>query len=620
MTESGQVVSSDEEFYQKLMALREEQKATLKQLESLYASKIELQDSGEVEVTGSAENLEDLAARNMQLSNSRLAQYEREYQDLSLEDFRNETVEPENHNEAQERVDVTAEGMWDGVSITDYMRQLDLEHERNLENIDRALTKHKVESDSRAKKTVDNWKPHVTVPKPFSMTIREYEQPKKKSRSQQIFELEQEQRRLSEMKELSRRFRANPVPGNTYLPLYQAMQERDKEIRDSTREMRKSELKSMEKPFKFSEREKDYARISKLSKSIDTMIAEENDRPVQFKAKPVPKKLLEKPGVQEKLQEEEMYRQIRCKLRSQALLKQSKAPVSSPDTYKSHSNRDKQQTNDTQKTIPRRSKSALSHSVPDFDAQYKKFLDDVSKTRTIKESTVCKPFTMRTEQKHLSKVDKCVKADLDTRTRTTSTGINFRPPVSGAPARKPRVYKSDTIPPKITRSFELMATKTRERLNDSARDSKMSESEEKKRRAKEQALRKHIISKAAANDHRLLLEEARARKLQEFREQQRELEMEYQQKLADMSNRLENRQLLFERQSEINAKKEAEKRYIETLKKAGIDDDLLTSINSAAASAYDLKLEDLNDSFVEESLDDSYGSDFDSSEKLAAEH
>ncbi|XP_063712720.1 protein FAM161B-like [Symsagittifera roscoffensis] len=619
MTETSSSLN-DDEFYQKLMQLREEQKATMKQLESLYAAKMEAQGT-EVEVTGSAENLELLAAQNIQISDARLADLEREYRDLSLADFpTNDNAESQDidHNQNGYFERVSADRMWDGVAITDYMNRLDLEHERNLDDIEMTLKRHRM--NSLSKKT-DDWKPSITVPKPFSMTIREYQKPKKKSRSQQIFELEQEQKRLSEMKELTKKFKANPIPGHTFLPLYETMQDKDKNVRSSSKEKRKSDLQSMTKPFKFTDRDNDYARISKLSKSIDKMIADESERPPQFKAKPVPRKVLDKPSVTEKMQEEELFRQMRCKLRAQTLLRQSKAPVSSPEVSKTAIRKNKEEPSDSRNSLPRRSRSALSHSVPDFDAQYKKFLNEAEKIRTMKESTVCKPFTMRTEQKHSAKVEKCVKADLDIRSRPLSGRAALSPAQSGAPIGKHKTYKSDTIPPKITKSFELMASKNREKLSESARESKLNEYEAKKKKAKEQALRKHIAMKAAANDNRLLLEETRARKVQEFREQQRELEMEYQQKLASMSDRLENRQLLFERASEINAKKEADKRYIETLRNAGIDDDLFNSITSAGrGSSYDLKVEDFNDSLVDENLDDSYASDFDSSDKLTPEH
>ena len=154
MTDTRPPVSSDEQFYQQLMALREEQMETMKQLESLYAAKMELQGD-EVEVSGTAENLEQLAAQNMRISDSRLAQFEREYQELTLEDFRNEEMfESNEQEENQTAEDITADQMWDGVTITDYMRKLDLEHAKHLQDIEATLMKHRVDAVVKAKKPI----------------------------------------------------------------------------------------------------------------------------------------------------------------------------------------------------------------------------------------------------------------------------------------------------------------------------------------------------------------------------------------------------------------------------------------------------------------------------------
>ena len=556
----------EDEFYNRLVALRQEQKETLKQLEALYAAKLDMNGAKSIEVRGSAENLESLAAERMRQNERRMEELQHDYQNMALEDLE---IAPVGEPYASNSVTVSSKNMWDDVALSDYLEKFEEENNRRLEEIESTLSRHR---NNRTKS--DSLKPSITVPKPFNMTIREYQKPQKKSRSQQIFELEQEERRLAEMKELSKKFRANPVPGHTFLPLYEEMQKRERAYRSDAKELRKTQLKSMEKPFKFTEREQDVARLSKLSKNIDEIIAEEKERPLVFKAKPVPKKVLES-SIREKMEEEELFRQIRCKLRAEALLRQSKAPISSTEPP-SRSNSAKSMSNYTSRIESAKSTKQKTHDVPDFDEKYKKFLDTVVKNRPIKESTVCKPFQLRTERKHIAKNEVYTRLHRERSTAEFQSGKSAQPSFSEAPKQR-KTIRSDTIPPKITRSFELMASKNREKIDSADRKKQMNEAEMKQKRAKEIALRKHIASKAAANDNRILLEEARSRKLLEFKEQQRELQLDYRRKLAEMHDRLENRQLLLEKQSEINAKKEAEKRYLETLRSVGLDEKSLSS-------------------------------------------
>ena len=586
----------EDQFYNRLVALRQEQKETLQQLEALYAAKVDI-NGGKFEVRGTSENLENLAAARIRQNEMNVDELQRGYQTMTLEDLEG----PEdNQYGSQPPEEVTAKTMWDDVALTDYLEKFEEENNRRLEEIESTLERHRNE---RLKS--DSFKQSVTIPKPFNMTLREYQKPQKKSRSQQIFELEEEERRLAEMKELSKKFKANPVPGHTFLPLYEEMQKRERAYRKNAKETRKLQLKSMEKPFKFAEREQDCARLSKLSKNIDEIIAEENDRPIAFKANPVPKKLLES-SIREKMEEEELFRQIRCKLRAEALLRQSKAPISSAESTRAASA--KTLANATSRAESAKLTKHKTHDVPDFDEKYKKFLDSVVKNRPIKESTVCKPFQLRTEQKHIAKSDMCAKLDreqsLDFAARNAA-----KPNFSEVPKQRKNI-RSDTIPPKITRSFELMANKNREKLDSAARKNHVTEVEMKHKKSKEIALRKHIASKAAANDNRVLLEEARNKKLQEFKDQQRELQLDYRRKLAEMQNRLENRQLLLEKQSEISAKKEAEKRYLETLRSVGLDEKTITSITGDYGD-HDMKLDNSLDlDSVNDDYDYSPDSDF----------
>jgi protein FAM161A len=65
------------------------------------------------------------------------------------------------------------------------------------------------------------WFPRVTIPEPFSMTIREQIKSEQKQKLVREMQDEREKRIDAEIRECSRKFRANPVPAHVYLPLYE---------------------------------------------------------------------------------------------------------------------------------------------------------------------------------------------------------------------------------------------------------------------------------------------------------------------------------------------------------------------------------------------------------------
>jgi protein FAM161A len=300
--------------------------------------------------------------------------------------------------------DVSASNMWDNFNMVEYLAELNDEHDRNLENINKTIKKHSKPKDFDEL----SWKPSITVPQPFNMTVREHQKPHKKSRSQQVFEEEEIARVEKEAQETSKQFRANPVPGHTYLPLYKEMQAKDRAFRNHNREVRKTELKSMEKPFKFVEREKDRDKLSQIEKIMDE-VEYERPKTQKFKAKPVPDHVYDSTSIMDRFREEELYRQVRRKVRSDELLRKSKLPMTMQEPKnKFRMSKMKEAVSDSKtdfiktKNPGATHQPKINHTIPDFDSQYKKFQQTVAKSRTQAEATVCKPFKLRTEK--ISKV------------------------------------------------------------------------------------------------------------------------------------------------------------------------------------------------------------------------
>lgn len=90
-----------------------------------------------------------------------------------------------------------------------------------------------------------------------------------------------------------------------------------------------------------------------------------------------------------------------------------------------------------------------------------------------------------------------------------------------------------------------------------------------------QALSQSVTLRAKAMDPHKSLEEVFRAKLKENRNNDRKRAKEYKKELEEMKKRLQTRPYLFEQVTKDIARKEAEQRYRDTLKQAGVDEDFV---------------------------------------------
>ena len=209
----------------------------------------------------------------------------------------------QDHSSAKELID----SMWDDFSIESYM-----------------ANEGKVIDVTKLKQVANGWYPRVTVPKPFSMTLRE-QNAEKPSRSTVEAETEKLEREVQEEFELNKKFRAIPVPASTYLPLYQLIVAENEQRRVQVKQTCKALLKATERPFSFVKRDEEQNKQKQmLTRKQEHPVGKKVTKP--FVAKPAPTQLFS--NNKEKYQEEEEYRKIKKKVRSRELLLQSKLPKS----------------------------------------------------------------------------------------------------------------------------------------------------------------------------------------------------------------------------------------------------------------------------------------------------
>ncbi|NXP09910.1 F161A protein, partial [Thinocorus orbignyianus] len=392
------------------------------------------------------------------------------------------------------------EKMWDGFKVEDYISR----------------TKHSCLPRSPAFRTIRKkqkaWSPKVTVPKPFQMTIREARKKEQNLKSKSQIELENNllKKQLEEEAECQKKFRANPVPAAVFLPLYHEIVQRNEERRRSVKERSRLKLLASQKPFKFIEREKQRNAIRKMQLR-DLSTPEKKTK--LFKAKPVPKYVYS-PAVMDKLKEEELYREIRIRMRAEELLRNSSLP-NSRLALKDTSKKKKHKCIEPKQT---EHKPTIKSNVPDFELLHQKFQKQLLQQKQVKHLTVCEPFDLRTPRipSNKGKILKDIQDDEEKlkETRWPYTSPRCKPQMRHSRANSHLSGCGESKSPKITESTR--------------------------------------------------------RRLQAVRDYEKQRMQEYLQELQEMEERVNQRPLLFERVTQQNARIAAEKHYSNRLRALGI--------------------------------------------------
>ncbi|NXM46273.1 F161A protein, partial [Gymnorhina tibicen] len=405
------------------------------------------------------------------------------------------------------------EKMWEGFSLEDYISR----------------AKHSLPSSPACRKGHKKqkvWSPRVTVPKPFQMTIREAQKKEQNIKSKSQIELENHllKKHLEEEAECQKKFRANPVPAAVFLPLYHDIMQRNEERRRSVRERSKLKLLASQKPFKFIERERQRREFRKMQLKD---ISPPENKTKAFRAKPVPK-CVYSPDFSDRLKEEELYREIRIRMRAEELLRNSSVPNSRLALKETNKKKKHKSTEPKQKE----QKSKIKSSVPDFELLHEKFQKRLLQQKKVKHLTVCEPFNLRTSYIP-SKKGKILKDIQEDEEKLKETRWPF-----ASPRRKPQLGQSEANP--------------------------------------------HLLgggkSKSPKNT------ESTRRRLQALRNNEKQRRQEYMQELQEMEERVKQMPLLFERVTQKNARIAAEKHYSNRLRALGICPEFVSKKGGAAKS------------------------------------
>ncbi|KFQ40777.1 Protein FAM161A, partial [Mesitornis unicolor] len=504
----SKMYNSNQEYYLKLDELKNAHLKTMAKLESMYQNKLYLKGVQHSDKKNTASNM--CCRPTWEKSSYQPLNLHKSFSDSDLSDplgsslsdgSDSELVFEENGSGTGSSVFAKeqTEKMWDGFSVEDYISR----------------SKHSLPTSPAFRmiwKKQKVWSPKVTVPKPFQMTIREARKKEQNVKSKSQIEMENNllKKQLEEEAECQKKFRANPVPAAVFLPLYREIVQRNEERRRSVRERSKLKLLASQKPFKFIEREKQRNEIRKMQ--LRDLSAPEK-KTKAFKAKPVPK-CVYSPAVNDKLKEEELYREIRIRMRAEELLRNSSLP-NSRLALKDTNKKKKHKCIEPKET---EHKPKIISSVPDFQLLHQKFQKRLLQQKQVKHLTVCEPFELRTPYipSNKGKILKDIQEDEEKLKET-------RWPYA-SPRRKPQMRHSSA--------------------------------------------NSHLSGFGASKSPKIT--ECTRRRLQAMRNYEKQRMQEYLQELQEMEERVKQRPLLLERVTQKNARIAAEKHYSNRLRALGI--------------------------------------------------
>lgn len=310
--------NNSDEFYAKLIELKNEQKKTLLFMQDLYNQKQTLKQ----EIEKSEHNLNDLKSATYPIrtedykyrlntisayeTNPSNESYQKEMSQFDIVSkpppapsrstvtFQNNLDiidhSPKTSAKLIENLDddlSRIERMWDDFKINDSDINM-----KSIEFNEKFVKKHKKpinntkKTSSRKQVQQVEWMPRLTVPEPFSMTIREQiKTDKKQEKLLKEMQEEREKRIEAELRETKRKFKANPVPAHVILPLYEKKLVDEELRKHKIKRMSKEYLEKVSKPFNLTDNKKISNRQRRHSLSYED---EENNRKAEFNAQPLP--------------------------------------------------------------------------------------------------------------------------------------------------------------------------------------------------------------------------------------------------------------------------------------------------------------------------------------------
>ncbi|XP_036407821.1 protein FAM161A [Megalops cyprinoides] len=566
---------SNEEYYKKLEELKRAHLRTMAELEGMYRKKMEIKGAALPDnETGNAEGMHRSQLESIPMAMSlRKAFSAQELNQTGASDMSDSSEEGMSENDAEVAKDLLLSprahirNMWQGFTVGELTPR---NRHPSWSSLKSQPAGHKgrgaADRERKEDQRGDGWRPGVTVPRPFRMTLREAEKKRRNVKSRSEVELENAllKKQLEELTECQKKFRASPVPAHVYLPLYEEMTARNEERRQLFRQCNQELLRAYQKPFSFIERE----RRKKEERAAQLQDLPSTEERRTFKAKPVPRSVYDS-TVSEQIKEDQLYRAIKMQMRAQELLHSASMPRSMLAKRLSDKRRETaERTVETEADF----RPKINGEVPDLDASYRRFKKRLQNKRDVKPVTVCEPFQLRTAQ--ISSHRERVLADMEV--QQASPRVTRWPYTASSSPYSSPLGSQEFLPAKITDAAKKRQEAVRKVLEQRKKEEEEEEKWRQRQKQRERKLQKVVTRRAQANDPHLALSQTSKTKLKQFRQQDLQRRKEYREEMREILERVKGRPLLLEQVTQRNAKQAAEKRYAEKLRGYGISEDFVS--------------------------------------------
>ncbi|CAI2377150.1 unnamed protein product [Moneuplotes crassus] len=366
---------------------------------------------------------------------------------------------------------------------------------------------------------------------------------------------------LEDEYELSKKFRARPVPKSTLEPRFQRIMEANEKRRKDVKQQSIAMTKQSENPFSFYERDmKKLLQPPVYDPEYDVM----NYEP--FKAHPVPGHAKIQ-MFRYKTNKENKERDSRIKAMAELSLSQSRLPPRMAMYEKQRLTKEVQKRSKSLGNPEFTFKPKKCRGVPNFERIHYKFQKELDEKRRAKSATKGEPFRFCE-----AKPNKALRQYMDAQNRPEEKLMTFK-------MRKMQTEIDSLKPPaKIARStlkYESQVAMRRAELEEKLRKELEEAKDELDREYKNTRMKTRVIKSPAIHDNTQYLREMRERAKRQARDNMEILEKIYERKRAEIDVNVANRPLLVEMQSknfyeEYLRMQEVEK-YANLLEEAKLD-------------------------------------------------
>ncbi|KAG1672636.1 Protein FAM161A [Nymphon striatum] len=356
------------------------------------------------------------------------------------------------------------------------------------------------------------------------------------------------------------RFQATSAPIHCRELRFEAMTEKKKINSAKARQKRIEEVLSFVKPFSFSQVNLKRTNSAPLLQDSDVEYIKDSN---MFRAKPVPK-FMKDNTAKERMKQEEDFRKLKIKIRSEELLRTSLSPI--PIRTKTSYSKSKEKPTNISKLI-------CVKQPPDFRSLHFKLAKDLGNNNSKNMSTVCQPFNL-TQSFDFKQNDCDFQIVRSVEKEECKSWRNTSP-----------------IPTKMTK-----ATRLRDHSNKQKREN-CDKPVPKLEMKKSPSIRRKMAMNCELNSTSPVRFQDKVLELKKF---VKERDKDYKMQIKEMKKRVETRPLLVERQAMVglvylfviylvyslfqskysqelseNAKRSAEKKFNEKLKACGISQSVI---------------------------------------------